>query len=655
MWAKDRVRPVDARHAPSEESETQGSTTSSKDFSEEQDVTEKPTLFEATKISSNPLDYVKIGDWYWVKCEPDYENKKEHEHLFCVDEIGSNFVGFCASSHHGTYGTKVHFDQFFSRCRPESNWREYLQTRMNELQAAIREKTKELVEHGQKLCLLEQPRQAQQPAEQHSLLPMKVADEPKRYKKELVKLQKDTLPKISKEIDELAKDYAVVAKDMALPDLVKLEAIKEKLGVVEDRIFTIELYCGLQEDVHQIAEGEPAPASEKIAIRQALLYMDEETLFDYEDGGMDFKKIGQFDKWVVKPENLNRILPEQKGVVAFRVRRGGKDYGTPSSVLQAWTQIEWAEANKQTYLLIRNGERVYRIASEINFSPRLIPMRGEIGEEQFKKIDRRFDWEKHAYDESEELITPASVDFDEHVKQVDALLKQYNRIVILIQGLLDRSTVFHPHPPVNLTIPGVLDEWVKLIRDEEDGLPCNKVTWDDYRQQLNKTLRKGKWVYIRYPKIEHEKYQRRSYYNDPDTGAQVYLPFRGWAANGMPTACKVESVSRDKTKVMVSWPWGNLANPKEGKWISNPKRPGWGHYESIWETDRVCHEAVPVKFVINMSDYSLGDYKMFLCDRALKGAYLEWAPFLLTAEDWARERAKGAPAEDYTKAQARRR
>ena len=28
---------------------------------------------------------------------------------------------------------------------------------------------------------------------------------------------------------------------------------------------------------------------------------------------------------------------------------------------------------------------------------------------------------------------------------------------------------------------------------------------------------------------------------------------------------------------------------------------------------------------------------MFLCDRALKGEYLEWAPSLLSAEDWKRD------------------
>jgi hypothetical protein len=38
--------------------------------------------------------------------------------------------------------------------------------------------------------------------------------------------------------------------------------------------------------------------------------------------------------------------------------------------------------------------------------------------------------------------------------------------------------------------------------------------------------------------------------------------------------------------------------------------------------------------------YRPGDYKPFLCDAHLKGAYLRWAPALLSAERWHMERVK---------------
>lgn len=602
---------------------------------------------QTSKLSRDPLDEVEVGKWYWVKYEKT-EREKEHEHLFCVEEIGSNYIRFTGNSHHGSYCDKIHFNEFFARCRHEPKWKEHLQEKATQIQLAIQEKTRELIDAGKSLYLLPQDVQPLQESD-GSLLPVKVADEPKKYKKALVKLKDKTLPDISKDIEELAMDYAAVAKDMALPEMVRLREVKKKLGIVEDKIFTIELYCGLQEEVRQIAEGEPAPMMEKIAIRQQMLFMDEETLFDYKKGGMDFEKIRDFDEWVCKPTNLNRILPELKGIVAFRVRRTEKDYGECHSIGEALMHMGWHDANKQTYILIRNGERVYRIASSIDFSPRLIPCRGEIGDEQFKKIHEKYVYvdkkeERKGFPfgeqkrvETEEIITPDHIEYDDHVRELDSILKQYNRIVILIQGLLDRSKVFHPHPPINLTKVGQMDEWVRLIRDEEDGLPCNKLTWEDYRKQLNSTIKVGKWVYIRYPKVYTQRYSGPAYY-DQEEKKEVKLPRRGFCDNPMPEICQIDSMKKDGSAVRVSWPKGKLSRPKEGAWVPNPKKPGWGHYETIWDSDKMLHEWVPTKYVLNLSDYTPGDYRMFLCDHALKGKYLQWAPYLLSAENWQRDR-----------------
>lgn len=157
-------------------------------------------------------------------------------------------------------------------------------------------------------------------------------------------------------------------------------------------------------------------------------------------------------------------------------------------------------------------------------------------------------------------------------------------------------------------------------------------------KQLNTTLRVGKWVYIRYPKIEYAKYGGGCYYYDDDEHKKVDLPRRGYSDAGMPSICKIDAIKRDQSAVRVSWPKGKLSRPKQGPWVPNPKRPGWGHYDLTWDSDRMLHQWIPTKYVLNLSDYTAGDYRMFLCDHALKGKYLQWAPFLLTAENWQRDR-----------------
>jgi len=272
-------------------------------------------------------------------------------------------------------------------------------------------------------------------------------------------------------------------------------------------------------------------------------------------------------------------------------------------------------------------------------------MKDEIGKDQFRKDDHFWNRDK---DKPVEYVTQDSVDFDDHMKKAEALIRQYNRIVILIQGLLDRSKVFHPHPAINLRSHQDMEKWLTLIRDEELGLPNNKIDFEEYQKQVNSTLETGKWVYIdssydeRYPKGENPNYSGRRFQEPPK---------RGWNTNSMPRLRKVEAMKRDGSEVKVSWPKGKLAKSKQGKWIDSKDRPGWGHYEYDDSTERMCHEWIPVNRVLNVSDYNAGDYKMFLCDRALMGKYLKWAKYLLTAEDWARERAKGITPEQDKKAQ----
>jgi len=575
--------------------------------------------FETTKEGLSSLERVRVGDWYWVK-NTDFKKGKEveTEDLMCVEHIGSNYVGFRQERDHGCSNVRVHFDEFEGRCREEFKWREHLEQEMLQIQGQMKDIMKKMIEEGRSLMLLPQEGTQDDP-EPDSLLPACVTVSPKKYQKELIAFEK-RMPELQKEIEELAVDFAVTAKQMALPDLVQLGQVKKALGVVEDRIFTLELYCGLQETVKQISEGEPAKIDTPVHIMQQLLYMDEECLFDYNDGGMDFSKLSEFDAWVVKPENLNRLAPHQRCIVGFRVRRNKKDYGHTDSLWTAWCHINWNEENMETYLLIRNGQNVYRIASPVDFSPRLIPRRDELGEAQFKKVHRDFNWKKHDYDEKEEQIDPNHIEYDDHVEKLDKAIKHYNRVIILLQGMFDRSKIFWPHIGVKLTRDDHMNEWVKCVRDEEEGLPNNSVTWEGYRDQMNKTLRVGKRVWSKWIPDSYGEYRGNSRYPTYTTKEQEVVQ--------RPRVCEVVSIKRDRSAVRISWEVKKYVYAYYDKWGTYVNGHDKVVTRSLW---------VPIAEVFNVSDYNLGDYKMFLCDKALQGKYLQWVSPLLNAEDEARK------------------
>lgn len=179
---------------------------------------------------------------------------------------------------------------------------------------------------------------------------------------------KSTLVAIQKGLEEKKHTADLVHKAICY-EMEKrrreLSAIKDKLyGVVAvfqkqvskimRVITTIELYLGIEEELHQIQVGEKAPAETPISFRQMVLYIDEEVGV-HEDGGLDFRSIKQFDEWLIADKNINIVLPEKKGVVVFNPRRHKKEYNND------YLNIVWNTENKfNTYILIRNGDCIDR-------------------------------------------------------------------------------------------------------------------------------------------------------------------------------------------------------------------------------------------------------------------------------------------------------
>lgn len=579
--------------------------------------------YELKREGTTPLERARIGDWYWVTFEDkEWDEKAQkrvktgtHEDLMCISHIGSNHFVMSEADEHGNSTCRIHFRDFENECREELNWKQHIESKMARLQIEMKEAMRKMIEEGKSLALIPEEVVHAAPQSSETTLPAIATKSPKQHQTELVEFQK-RMPEIQKEVGQLAKEFAITAKNLALPDLIQLGKVQKALGVVNDRIFNLELYCGLQEEVHQIAEGEPAPMETQVSIMQQLLYMDEECLFDYDDGGMDFSKLSQFDEWVVRPENLNRLAPHQRCIVGFRVRRHTKERERVRTISQAWVRIAEEAADMETYLLIRNGENVYRIASPVNFSPRLVPKRNEIGEAQFLKVHRHYDFKKHKDNIKEEKIGPDHLDYDKHVEDLDNAIKHYNRIIILLQGMFDRTAMFMPHVGVKLTEDGHMDKWVRCVRDEEDGLPNNKVTWEGYRDQMNSSIKRGKRVWSKwYP----DTYGHRNWgcestsYTTPEEEVMR-----------RPRVCEVTAIRRDRSEVRVSF------DVTRTIW-------GRGYYDRTYDKEMTRGVWVPMEEVFNITDYNLGDYKMFLCDRALQGDYLKWAEQLLTAEDEARK------------------
>jgi hypothetical protein len=281
----------------------------------------------------------------------------------------------------------------------------------------------------------------------------------------------------------------------------KLQTIQQKLNEIETlrrdleqqkralqkdvdekmkQIWIIELYLGSEEEIIQLSSGAPADETEPITVFQQILCMDEELAFYYFTKGkiqnFDFKTIKEFDDWLLKdPHHLDQVLPAKKGIVGLRPRRNPKKYEV-TDLASAWAAMNKNQQNKKTYILIRNGENLYRIWADTELWPRFFPLRSE------------FDVKE------KEHVWPS----DEEKKKEK--IEEYLRGLIVIQGLLDRSTVFKPLPSTEISVmkPEDVEKYFVLVRNDEPALSDGSelLGWEEYKKWLHEQVEVGSRVLL---------------------------------------------------------------------------------------------------------------------------------------------------------------
>jgi len=248
--------------------------------------------------------------------------------------------------------------------------------------------------------------------------------------------------------------------------------MQEKIGKVQRLLGQIELYLGINEDIMQIYQGPKASFKEQIHFRQQIIFMDEE-YGAVENQGLDWENIKDFDDWLTTDRHFERVIPEQKCVVILRVRRSDKHY-SEDPIANAWAN----QANHFTYVLIRNGENLYRIWAGIIIKPRLFPQKEELQ----KMVDDT---------KSDKLWGFDKKDFEDKIFT-------YQQNLLLLQGLLDRTDILTPIPVrVNLFKPDKNHEkYIRFIYDDEASLTEGRKYYKEWKEEINGKIKRGTRIYF---------------------------------------------------------------------------------------------------------------------------------------------------------------
>ena len=604
-----------------------------------------------TSGRGNPEHEVNQGDWFWVSLsERNDETGKNQivKKLGCVIHVGSNYVEF---KFVGESSVRLHFDEFWDFVEREND----AQTHIDNQIATHWGKTKELMGEIQALTArLGVTGRVQLGAMENTetqALAVSIGNGPiDSYKKDLVEAKKKTLPDLFEKIEEENKLVASWMKAKIIPLKAKTSDMKEVVEKIDDRIFNVELYAGLIETVTKIRKGDPAELGEPIHLMQRRHYMDEECLVGYETGGMDYKNIKDFDAWLTKPINTDRILPFPRCIIAFRIRRERKyrEGHSISDYIQIMNEEKW---DKTTYLYLRNGDQIFRFETKddvIQFEEKLFPdqtdrrvlAHGKLWAKMFcDRVDNIITDEEHQgllEDQENETreqrryrfrrveeeyvpFSPASVYHDDIANHVERDAKKQNRLVLILQGLLDRSPVFHPHPPWQLWTQAGFQTGIVLNYDDTRALSAGeKPDFEAYRAKLNSYLKAGSvtvgqedvWE-IREAIKENRHRDNRQY---RDGHLNRYRP------PGDPGPGRVAVVTNYR-----SGP-GTCSY----EWTRKKRIRGW---KETREGELKATLTTGEENILNIDAYKPGDFRIFFDDPRTRAEYMKWAPLLLEAEE----------------------
>lgn len=300
-----------------------------------------------------------------------------------------------------------------------------------------------------------------------------------------IKKTKAQMGRMKLQIARRQKELQLYLREQEMILAQKVDALTQQMELASEAIYILNAYLGKDEELVRIKQGERAPSDTKIVIRQLILYMDEESAAAENwasDGGMDFTNVKDFDRWVV--EHLDQVIPDPKGIVAIKPRRKEKHYSD-----NPFENAELNRANKCLYLLVRNGELVYRIYTNLWLEDVLFPRRDEF-EEFFYRRD--YDWDSHKT--IKKPLHPGGQEYMDAMKKASRHRRRFYAALLLIQGILDRTKILQPLPiegRLNVCDLHESTKYCTFLSDAEGLLGDGRPSFDDWLADVNGRLELG--------------------------------------------------------------------------------------------------------------------------------------------------------------------
>ena len=228
-------------------------------------------------------------------------------------------------------------------------------------------------------------------------------------------------------------------------------------------------------------------------------------------------------------------------------------------------------------------------------------------------------WGGERFDmENWELFDKSNVRYDDVLKAITDQVDQYNRIALIVQGILDRSEILHPHPPIRSEKENDFQSMIKLIYDGGAVLYNGDVPDIlEYIDNCNKSADKdsvfiGQLDYYMRKEAKKEGDRILNNWRRTDSEPEIFLCY------GDPGPEYISGCIHFTRTKKATFEWHRERRTYD-YWNDEPIK---------------VKITVPLDKLFNVSAYKPGDFKRFFNDPRTRINYLKWASLLLAAEDW---------------------
>jgi DNA-binding transcriptional regulator GbsR (MarR family) len=241
-------------------------------------------------------------------------------------------------------------------------------------------------------------------------------------RREVLATHMNSMKCLDKVLGRYREEYGVAAMAMISDQFAFAEQTRAGMH-------SLSFFTGEGVTVETLRQGAPAAADAPLTLYQSLLYLDEELAVNLLSHGFDYRSLPELGNILQDMTLVERMIPAARGAVLVRVRREGVQYIPIQTLGDILLNAAMNVENETTYLLVRNGENVHLVQSEVTSGEtrHLFPARKEI-DDIFKTMGREIRPEHLEYSTAKDAFEKRTV--------------FYRRLVIMLWGLDERLSLF---------------------------------------------------------------------------------------------------------------------------------------------------------------------------------------------------------------------